>query len=207
MDIMRSLTGRLTCVVGATLGLGSLAGAQTPASGRALPVAAQITAAVLPLPAEMRPGATVLGYNNTSTLSVLRKGSNGMTCLAPDPKRPNFHVACYHDSMEPFMLRGRQLRAAGTKEDSVDVVRFAEAKAGKIVMPKLPASLYSLTGPWESFDQATGAAPSARRLFVVYVPYATAETTGLSTQPKASEPWLMFAGTPKAHIMFVASMQ
>jgi hypothetical protein len=206
MEIMRSLTS-LTWALSATIVLGNLAAAQTPASGKALPVAAQITAAVLPLPAEMRAGATVLGYNNAATLSVLRKGSNGMTCLAPDPKRPNFHVACYHDSMEPFMLRGRQLRASGTKEDSVDVIRFAEAKAGKIAMPKLPASLYSLTGPWESFDEATGAAAKARRLFVVYVPYATAESTGLSTQPKASEPWLMFAGTPKAHIMFVASMQ
>jgi len=180
--------------------------AQTPAPAP-LPVTVQIAAAVLPLPAEMRAGATVLGYNGSTALSVLRKGTNGMTCLAPDPKRPNFHVACYHESMEPFMLRGRELRTQGTREDSVDVIRFAEAKAGKIVMPKLPASLYSLTGPAGSFDAASGEAKGARRLFVVYVPYATAETTGLSTAPKQGEPWLMFAGTPKAHIMFVASMQ
>jgi hypothetical protein len=185
----------------------SAAVAQAPAVQGPLPVAAQITAAVLPLPQELRAGATVLGYNESPTLSVLRKGTNGMTCLAPDPKAVRFHVACYHDSMEPFMLRGRQLRAAGTKEDSVDVIRFAEAKAGKIVMPKLPASLYSLTGKVGSFDVSTGDAKEARRLFVVYVPYATAETTGLSTAPKAAEPWLMFPGTPKAHIMFVASMQ
>jgi hypothetical protein len=155
----------------------------------------------------MRAGATVLGYSGSATLSVVRKGTNGMTCLAPDPKATRFHVACYHESMEPFMLRGRQLRAQGTKEDSVDVIRFAEAKAGKLVVPKQPASLYSLTGPAGSFDPAMGEAKGARRLFVVYVPYATAESTGLSTAPKQSEPWLMFAGTPKAHIMFVASMQ
>ncbi|MGQ0640906.1 MAG: hypothetical protein ACT4P6_09100 [Gemmatimonadaceae bacterium] len=202
---MPNLTARLTLAL-AIAPLVSAAGAQTLAQTR-LPVSAQITAAVLPLPAEMRAGATVFGYNGATTLSVLRKGTNGMTCLAPDPKRADFHVACYHDSMEPFMLRGRELRAAGTKEDSVDVIRFAEAKAGKIAMPKLPASLYSLTGKLGSFDVATGEAKEARRLFVVYVPYATAETTGLSTAPKAAEPWLMLAGTPKAHIMFVASMQ
>ena len=196
----------LTTSAGVILPLASAA-AQAPSPSPPLPVPAQIAAAVLPLPQELRAGATVLGYNGSPTLSVVRKGNNGMTCLAPDPKRSNFHVACYHESMEPFMLRGRELRAAGTKEDSVDVIRFAEAKAGKIVMPKLPASLYSLTGKLGSFDPATGEAKDARRLFVVYVPYATAETTGLSTAPKAAEPWLMFPGTPKAHIMFVASMQ
>lgn len=204
---MRSSLARLTCAIGAVAALASQGQAQAPSPGSTLSVAAQITAAVLPLPAEMRAGATVLGYNNAPTLSVLRKGANGMTCLAPHPKATRFHVACYHDSMEPFMLRGRQLRAQGTQEDSVDVIRFAEVKAGTIVMPKLPASLYSLTGPAGSFDPAMGQAATARRLFVVYVPFATAESTGLSTAPKASEPWLMLPGTPKAHIMFVASMR
>ncbi len=202
---MLRFVARLTTGAGLMFPVAAAA-AQAPAASP-LPVAAQIVAAVLPLPPEMRAGATVLGYNSSTTLSVVRKGNNGMTCLAPDPKRADFHVACYHESMEPFMLRGRVLRAAGTKGDSVDVIRFAEAKAGKIAMPKLPASLYSLTGKLGSFDVATGEAKDARRLFVVYVPYATAETTGLSTAPKAAEPWLMFAGTPKAHIMFVASMQ
>jgi hypothetical protein len=169
---------------------------------------AQIAAAVLPLPPELRAGATVLGYAaGASTLSVLRKGSNDMTCLAPDPQRPQFHVACYHDSMEPFMLRGRQLRAEGVKDGQVDTVRFAEAKSGKLPLPKQAATLYSLTGPAGSFDAATGEAKGARRLYVVYMPYATAASTGLSTAPKQGEPWLMFPGTPKAHIMFTASMQ
>jgi hypothetical protein len=195
---------RLTLVIAVVLTPDRQVGAQPQSP---LPLAAQIAAAVLPLPPEMRAAATVLGYSGSAALSVVRKGTNGMTCLAPDPKRDTFHVACYHESMEPFMLRGRELRARGTREDSVDIVRFAEAKAGKIVMPKLPASLYSLTGPKGSFDPATGEARGARRLFVVYVPYATAETTGLSTAPKAGEPWLMFAGTPKAHIMFVETMR
>lgn len=169
---------------------------------------AQIAAAVLPLPPEFRAGATVLGYAaGAKTLSVLRQGTNDMTCLAPDPQRPQFHVACYHDSMEPFMLRGRQLRAEGVKDGQVDTVRFAEAKSGKLALPKQAASLYSLTGPADAFDATTGEAKGARRLYVVYMPYATAASTGLSTAPKQGEPWLMFPGTPKAHIMFTASMQ
>lgn len=167
----------------------------------------QLIAAVLPLPNELRAGATVLGYSaGATTLSVLRKGTNEMTCLAPDPKRQQFHVACYHDSMEPFMLRGRELRAKGTKDDQVDSVRFAEAKSGKLMLPKLPASLYSLTGPAGSFDAAMGEAKGARKLFVVYMPYATTASTGITMTPKQGEPWLMLPGTAKAHIMLVGAM-
>ncbi len=183
--------------------------AATPAIAQtALPVEQQVVAAVLPLPNDMRAGATVLGYNaGATTLSVLRKGTNGMTCLAPDPKRPQFHVACYHESMEPFMLRGRELRAKGvTKIEEVDSVRFAEIKSGKLSLPKLPASLYSLTGQARSFDAAMGEAKGARKLFVVYMPYATTATTGIPTTAQQGEPWLMFPGTPKAHIMLIGSM-
>jgi len=36
---------------------------------------------------------------------------------------------------------------------------------------------------------------------VVYVPYATAATTGLPTRPAPGVPWLMDPGTAGAHIM------
>lgn len=164
----------------------------------------QIAAAVLPLPPEARASAKVLGYAADGKLVTLREGT-GMTCLARDPKSPRFHVACYAQSMEPFMARGRELRASGvTSAAEVDTIRFREAKSGKIAMPKFPAALYSLTDG--DFDPKTGTAPGARHLYVVYIPYATAEATGLSTKPNGNQPWIMFPGTPKAHIMFTASM-
>jgi hypothetical protein len=199
---LTSATGVLTAVLAS-----AATGQSAAAPSTVLPVAQQIIAAVLPLPAELRAGATVLGYDGSATLSVVRKGTNGMMCLAPDPKAANFHVACYHESMEAFMLRGRELRAQGVTGPQVDTIRFAEAKSGKLVLPKQPASLYSLTGPAGSFDAVMGEAKTARRLFVVYVPFATAASTGISAAPKQNEPWIMFPGTPKAHIMFVASMQ
>ena len=164
----------------------------------------QIAAAVLPLPPEMRPTARVLGYGADGKLTTLREGK-GMVCLARDPKAPRFHVACYAESMEPFMARGRALRAEGvTSAAEVDTVRFREAKSGKLALPKFPAALYSLTDG--DFDPRTGTAPGARHLYVVYIPYATSESTGLSTKPHGSQPCIMFPGTPKAHIMFTASM-
>ena len=102
------------------------------------------------------------------------------------------------------MARGRALRASGVTGERVDTVRFAEARSGKLAMPKQPATLYQLFGG--TFDPAAGTVTGAKSLYVVYVPYATAESTGLSARPATGTPWLMFPGTPKAHIMFTPSM-
>lgn len=177
------------------------------AQAKPLPAEQQIVAAVLPLPQGMREGATVLGYDEAGKLVTLRAGKGDMICLADDPAQERFHVACYHKSLEPFMARGRALRMRGTKRDQVDTVRFAEIKSGKLKMPRHPSSLYSLTGEPGSFDPATGTVSKASPLHVIYVPFATEKSTGLSAVPSDKMAWLMFPGTPKAHIMFVPGMQ
>jgi hypothetical protein len=166
----------------------------------------QIAAAVLAAPEDMRADATVLGYAPDGHFTKLRQGSGALICLASDPKSERFHVACYHRSLEPFMARGRALRARGVEGDRIDSVRFAEVRSGKLRMPRHPAVLYSLTGPTDSFDPATGTAPKAQPLFVVYVPFATGKSMGLSSTPVEGAPWIMHSGTPKAHIMFVPRM-
>lgn len=168
------------------------------------PAEQQIAAAVSALPAEERAGASVLGYDAASKLVTLRKGTGQMTCLGHDPKEETFHVACYHNSMEPFMARGRALRESGVTGAQVDSVRFREVRSGKLPMPKTPATMYQYFGG--SFDAATGQVTGAQVLYVVYIPFATSKTTGLSAKPSATAPWIMFPGTPKAHIMFTPKM-
>jgi hypothetical protein len=193
MTVATALSGRAQAPSGA------------PSTTAAVPPAdQQIAAAVLPLPADLRSNATVMGYAPDGRFVTLRSGAGAMTCLASNPNADRFHVACYHKSLEPFMARGRELRAQGVTGDQVDTVRFREARAGTLKLPKEPAMLYSLTGG--SFDPASGTAPGARPLFVVYVPFSTAESTGLSAVPARGTPWIMFPGTPKAHIMFTPSM-
>ena len=181
-------------------------GAPAPSAAGVPPAAQQIAAAVLALPQSMRDGATVLGYSANGKLGTLRAGTNGMICLADDPVQNNFHVACYHASLEPFMARGRALRAQGESRARVDTVRYAEIESGKLKMPAGPAALYSLTGPPGSYDAATNTASGARPLYVVYIPFATEASTGLPTRPTGTLPWLMSPGTPKAHIMFTPEM-
>src|SRR5471032_845326 len=123
-----------------------------------------------------------------------------MTRLALFAVEKAFHVACYHDGMEPFMARGRELRAQGVKDPKVDTVRYAEVASGKLKMPKT-AAMYQIFGKANSWDAPTGKLTDVSTLLVVYIPGATAESTGLSPQPTKIGPWIMFPGTPKAHIM------
>jgi hypothetical protein len=171
-----------------------------------LPAVQQIAAAVLPAPLELRSTATVLGYNPDGALTTLRKGTGPLICLATNPANAEFHVACYPRSLEPFMARGRALRTQGIEGGEVDTVRFREIHAGILRMPRNPAVLYSLTGKPGSFDPVTETAKGARQLFVVYIPNATPESLGLSAVPAEGTPWVMYPGTPKAHIMFVPKM-
>lgn len=190
----------------ASLGICMSAGSARAQSSHPLPTtAAQIAAATAPLPEEFRMGASVLGYSVTSrNLVELRHGTGPYTCLADDPSDERFHVACYHNSLEPFMVRGRELRAQ--KVTNVDSVRYAEIEAGRLKMPSHPAALYSLTGTPDMFVAATGTVSGAKPLYVVYLPYATPESTGIPATPGENTPWLMYPGTPKAHIMFVPRM-
>ena len=167
--------------------------------------AQQVASAVLALPVQFRADARVLGYKSGSKeLVPLRDTKGSFTCLATQPDEP-LHLACYHNSLEPFMARGRQLRANGVKDAMVDTARFAEVMSGKLAMPKQPATLYQLFGG--SYDAAANIVTGARPLFVIYISGATSATTGLPDRPaNAGEPWIMFAGTPKAHIMLNPKM-
>jgi hypothetical protein len=161
----------------------------------------QIAGALHAAPAGERDGATVLGFAADGSVTTLREGSNTLVCLADDPNREDWSAACYHESLEPFMARGRQLRAEGvTDSGELAQQRWAEADAGTLAMPEEPAMLYVLTG--DGYDAATDVVSNPFVRWVIYTPWATAESTGLSAQPTApGAPWLMFPGTAGAHIM------
>jgi hypothetical protein len=196
-----SLTAACSTVALSTLGAQASATTTPPTIA---PAAQQIAAAVTALPEDMRAGAAVLGYGPDGKLTSIRAGKNDMICLAPEPGAKAFHSACYHKAMEAFMARGRELRAQGVKGAQVDTVRFAEVKSGKLKMPTAPTMLYQIFNG--TFDPATSKVTGGEWLYVTYIPFATPATTGLTSKPSDKGPWIMFPGTPKAHIMFSVSM-
>ncbi|MGE0352180.1 MAG: hypothetical protein AB7I33_13605 [Gemmatimonadales bacterium] len=170
------------------------------AAAQDVPVARQISGAVLPLPDSLRAGAAVLGYRS-GKLVQLRAGTNAMICLADDPSTERFQASCYHRSLEPFMVRGRALRAAGLERNAIDSARLAEVKSGTLKMPDGPAALYSVFAASDSLDPAAVDPASLGRLYVIYLPFATEASTGITTQPSRERPWLMHPGLPWAHVM------
>jgi hypothetical protein len=159
----------------------------------------QIAAAVLAAPEDRRAGAGVLGYDAGGALVTLRAAQNDLICLADDPRADGFEVACYHKDLEPYMARGRALRAQGIVGEKGYEIRWKEIEKGTLPMAREPRALYVLQGT--SYDSATGKVADEYRRSVLYWPYATPESTGLSTKGRPGQPWLMFPGTAGAHVM------
>lgn len=162
----------------------------------------QIKLALLSAPAEKRDSAAVYGYSANKELVLLRPGSNELICLGDDPNQPGFSVACYHKDLEPFMKRGRELRKLGKTSREIFDTREKEVKAGKLQMPKQPATLFVYSASKEDYNDMTGEIKKGYLRSVIYTPYATPQTTGLPLKPEAPGlPWMMDPGTHAAHIM------
>jgi hypothetical protein len=166
----------------------------------------QIKTALLAAAPQWREGATVLGYDEKHDLVVLRAGTNNQICLADDPAVPGFSAACYHKDLEPFMARGRELRKEGKTTKQVFDIRETEVKSGKLPMPKGPSTLAVYAAPEKDYDPATGEVKGKLR-YVIYIPFATSESTGLPLKPEMpGGPWIMDPGTHRAHIMLTPTM-
>ena len=162
----------------------------------------QINGALLAAPAEKKDSAAVYGFTTTNELVLLRKGSNELICVADDPQQKGFSVACYHKGLEPFMERGRVLRKQGKLPQEIFDIREKEVKGGELLMPFQPSTLFVYTASAENYQAETGKVKDGYLRYVVYIPFATVESTGLPLKPTgAAMPWLMHPGTHGAHIM------
>jgi len=162
----------------------------------------QIASALLAAPVEGRDKAMVYGYGESGEFTILREGTNEFICVADDPGKDGFQVVSYHKSLEPMMAKGRTLNEEGKSREEKEVIREEEAKSGKMSLPETPATLHIYYGKTAYFNTDSGLIENAKYRYVVYIPYATQESTGLSLAPNASShPWLMFPGKYNAHIM------
>ncbi|MDP4283693.1 MAG: hypothetical protein Q8891_04680 [Bacteroidota bacterium] len=162
----------------------------------------QIKQALLAAPPEKRDSCTVYGYDAGKQLAIIKKGTNELICLADDPNDSNFSVACYDKSLEPFMQRGRELKKQGMNFKQVFDERGKEVEAGTLKMPDGPSALYVYSADKKDVKPATGEVKNGYLRYVIYIPFATAASTGLPVKATApGMPWIMDPGTYRAHIM------
>lgn len=166
--------------------------AQAPESRESI-----IAAAVLPLPEDLRAGATVVTYDPaTGARKVLRQGTNALEC---QPKNPDDgFTRCYNKALGPRRDLEAKLHAEKKSDKEIQDAVQAATKAGTIAAPTFGMMSYRL-----SSDDGR-----IKRLWVMSVPNATPESIGVSTVSQRDAalkgdglPWLMLPGTPGAHVM------
>ncbi len=168
-----------------------------PAIAAAQSDAALIAEATLPLPNQLKDGATVVVTDGDGNRRVVRQGTNALVC-SPDGPAPGFSVNCSDESIRrsgdvpTALTQYGTLRAQGLAEDEILARISAGVKDGSLAPIVAGAMHLIVSGPDKEHTEL---------LVVIRLPDATAESTGLSTEPSEDHAWLMFAGTHQAHIM------
>lgn len=162
----------------------------------------QIKSAVLAAPAAVRDGAHVYGYNEKGEMITLREGTNNFVVRADDPTKEGFEIVSYPKDVEPFMARGRELRAEGKNRGEVLQTREEEMMNGTLQKPNYGSTLAIYYGENAKYNSETDELEGGQFRYVIYTPLATAESTGLPISPNGKgHPWVMFPGLYRAHIM------
>src|SRR5688572_18948581 len=104
----------------------------------------EITQATLPLPEDMRAGATVYKYDpKTGERIVLRKGTNSLECA---PRGADGFTWCYHSVTGPRRDLSAKLRAEGKSDKEISEAMAAATAAGTIKPTPYGTMMYRLYG-------------------------------------------------------------
>jgi hypothetical protein len=161
----------------------------------------EITQATLPLPADLRAGATVYKYDaKTGERIVLRQGTNFVECM---PRGEDGFTWCYNKVSAPRRDFSAKLHAQGKSDKEIQEAVAEATKSGTLQETPFGTMSYRLYGKKDRIQL----------LWVLSVPGATPESIGVSTGSQRDEaiggdgrPWLMLPGTPRAHIMIPINM-
>jgi hypothetical protein len=149
-----------------------------------------IEGALLAVPQSMREGATVVLDAPHAPRVLLRQGSNDIICRANIVKT-GFNSYCYTKALDPFWTREEALVADGKTGAEIRDALAADVQSGKINV-LVGETTYEMAGASQE-----GSLPH----MAVFLPNGTEASTGLSAKLDYFRPWLMWAGTPIAHVM------
>jgi hypothetical protein len=156
----------------------------------ATPQSTLIDGALLSAPATLRDGATIVLDAPGKKRVVLRQGTNDMICRANSLKN-GFNSICYPKVLDAFWTRNAVLTQEGKTDAEIRDALAEDVRAGRLETP-VGAATYEMVG---------GSQESSLPHMAVFLPNATAQSSGLPDKWDHFRPWLMWAGTPVAHVM------
>jgi hypothetical protein len=138
-------------------------------------------------PAHIAKNAAVIAPSADGKMTQLRAGTNGFTCMPDNPASPGNDPMCVDRNG----------------------MKWVEAYVSHASKPQndAPGLAYMLRGGSDISANDPWAKPEASTKFVTSPPHwmvlwpFDAEESGLPTTPKKTGAWIMWAGTPYAHLM------
>lgn len=149
--------------------------------------------ALLPAPANLREGATIIRWKPDYTHETVKQGTNRLVCfdISGMPGQQPFAVECTSIGNLPRVAQNLRFQAEPDRARRQAALDAAE-KDGTRAKPEFGSVWYHLRGP----DRER-----ARAHTTVAVPGATAASLGLPDSNKQGGVWIMDAGTSTAHLM------
>jgi hypothetical protein len=154
---------------------------------------ADLEAALLAAPANLKEGATVVKWKPDFTYDTLRKGTNRLVCYDRSgfPLQQPFSIECTSIANLDRASQNMKAEATGDRVKSEAMLDAAE-KNGTRVKPEYGSVWYHLSGPDREH---------ARTHMTIAVPGATTQSLGLPENGRGGGVWIMNAGTTTAHLM------
>jgi len=129
--------------------------------------------------------AAVMAADPSGKMMQLRAGTNGWTCIPDEPSTPGVDPMCI-DKNGMEWVQALMAKAPKPKNTAPGLIYMLEG-----------GSDISATNP---FATTTDHYISSPPHFMIMWPY-DAKSSGFATTPKKTGSWIMWAGTPYAHLM------
>jgi hypothetical protein len=164
---------------------GRMTAEASKAKAHRMTTAEAIRSATAAGPRSISDNATVMAADASGKMVPMRAGTNGWTCIPDEPSTPGVDPMCID-------------------KQGMEWVQSLIAKKPKPTNTG-PGLIYMLQGgsdlsATDPFATKTDHYISSPAHFMVMWPY-DAKTSGFSTTPKKTGSWIMWAGTPYAHLM------
>jgi hypothetical protein len=150
--------------------------------------------ALLPAPATLKDGATVIKWKSDFTYDTLRKGTNHLVCYdrSGQPGQRPFAAECTSAANLERVAQNLKIEAANPDAKAKRAAFEELEKAGKWTKPEYGSVWYHVSG-----QNAT----SANKHVTIAVPGATGKMLGLPDDNKQGGVWVMDGGSSEAHLM------